>query len=242
MAMNRIKTQQLEDNLLGMMDVQRADSAVDIGNQDDRLALESGRTPLHFASENKAMKWDILRVIIDANPEAAKLLDGFGMSPLHHLAENPKVTAMAFRVMVKAHLAATKVEDFHGNTPLMTALQSRVPLSALEGLLSGSLGGTDLLRNGMINCLMEENTQDIEETVVDMALHESLDLYCWMCYIEVTHPPSIFSRHVSNLFKATWSCLCKHNAEAESNPKSAQIVSELRKSICKFVAMCKVRH
>jgi ankyrin repeat protein len=71
-AFNRIKQQQLEDNLLGMMDVKRAPSGLDSedpNTSDDRLALESGRTPLHFASENKAMKWDALRVVIDANPE-----------------------------------------------------------------------------------------------------------------------------------------------------------------------------
>jgi hypothetical protein len=148
---------------------------------------------------------------------------------------------MAFRVMVKANPAATKEEDLHGNTPLMTALENRIPLASLEGLLSGSLGGTDKLRNDMISCLVEDNAQEIEEIVIEMALHESLDLFCWMCYIEATHPPLIFSRHVSNLFKATWSCLCKHNAEAESNPKSARAVASIRKAICRFVAMCQVR-
>ncbi|GMH80263.1 hypothetical protein TL16_g08475 [Triparma laevis f. inornata] len=243
-AFNRIKQQQLEDNLLGMMDVRRAPSGLDSEDpnaSDDRLALESGRTPLHFASENKAMKWDALRVVIDANPEAAKLTDALLALPLHHLAENPKVTAMAFRVMVKANPAATKEEDLHGNTPLMTALENRIPLASLEGLLSGSLGGTDKLRNDMISCLVEDNAQEVEEIVIEMALHESLDLFCWMCYIEATHPPLIFSRHVSNLFKATWSCLCKHNAEAESNPKSARAVASIRKAICRFVAMCQMR-
>jgi ankyrin repeat protein len=82
-----------------------------------------GRTPLHYACS--AERWEVIQLLLDANPSAVKLNDCLGALPLHLACGSLSPSSAKLSVigrMIDAYPDALRVRDRAGCTPVMTAI------------------------------------------------------------------------------------------------------------------------
>jgi DNA repair exonuclease SbcCD ATPase subunit len=82
--------------------------------------------PLHYACGNQASR-EVIRLLLVANPQAAKITDPRGMLPIHYLAcWGPSSVSIIDMVLV-AHRDVSETTDADGNTALDLARDAEYP-------------------------------------------------------------------------------------------------------------------
>jgi len=117
-------------------------------------------TPLHIGMRKQAPA-EVIKTLVEACPEAAKVNDRHGNTPLHYGMKH-KAPAEVIKLLVEACPEAVKLKNhfkypYYGNTPLHIGMQHNAPAEVIkllaeaypEGAKEKGVGGYTPLHYGM---------------------------------------------------------------------------------------------
>jgi hypothetical protein len=112
------------------------------GGHADKIETETGQLPLHAALLSKQYGYAILKDMLNAYPESAKIKDQLWRLPLHCALEGTPVSTEFIKLLIGTYPAAAMMVDTKMYLPLHVAMETSPapPIQVVSALLDGCGG------------------------------------------------------------------------------------------------------
>ena len=96
---------------------------------------KDGLIPLHHVCRSSSIDFHVIKVLVDADPFTATIVDNEGSTPLHFLLHSGRRTIEVLRFLIDAYPGAIAHRDIFGRTPLFHAIEMDLDICGIQTIL-----------------------------------------------------------------------------------------------------------